>query len=214
MKQVGLGWCWADSPCPHGVEKAGVGPLAVLSVRQTQAQTPRHCMQHQLRCFEFGMNLLPVAPRSPIGDKEMIDAAVTRSSQVIEKLRKLSGFGQLTLELCHTKSTTTHPTRAKTWLRDRQAQRVRSEEAAGEAEQAIRHLIKDHNLPMHVSHDPNRGAVICHLLMKRADEAQIRTRILSRSKTLSATLQRLRITGLWPPYAFSQLPEQQNQVVA
>ncbi len=209
MKRFAIGWCLADCPCPEDVHKTDVGPLAILSVSECQASAPRQRLHHQISCFDLGLDLLPIAPRAVLTEQDAVEGAVAQASHIMEHIERLAGLGQLTLLLSGSEIVAERPTRGNSWLRRRQAERRKAEETVQKMERAVLRLISNSGLPSRILHHPKRGTVQCHLLVQRTEAAGIRAGIAAEAQTLPAETGLLQVTGLWPPYAFSQLPEPQ-----
>lgn len=203
MNNVVLGWCRADAPCTIDVQRTLLEPLAIVSLPYRHASTPRARMRQQVRCFEAGMDLLPVAPRIMLQLHEAKSLAASKMPHLIEKIEQISGFGQLTLRLTALPLEIPKTSQSENWLRERHLMRARQADWRQEIEDAIQRVTLDSRQHANVIHDAARGVAVCHLLVPRDEDAKVKDSIRKQAATVSRSLQSLHITGQWPAYAFA-----------
>lgn len=203
MKNVVLGWCRTGAPCPGDIQQTVRGPLTIVSLTSRRALTPRARMHQQVCCFEAGMNLLPVAPRTMFHLNEAMSLETSKNLILLEKLEKISGFGQLTLRLTSPQIEVPKVLQSEQWLRERQRIRVREEDRKKSLENTIRQLTFGSTQHSRVIHHAAGGIAVCHLLVPTDDQAKVKDRICSQATTAAQSLQSLYITGPWPAYAFA-----------
>lgn len=213
MNDIAIGWSTIDAPCPPDIGRTIMGPLVILSLPSEQARTPRMRMQQQVRCFEFGTDLLPQAPQMMTIQREATALADAQTPQLLEGLSRIFNSGQMTLSLGVLPTIPCTSTAPSHWLRDRQSQRARANATAAQMTQAMHDLTHGFTSCSLSQYDHACGSVTCDVLISRNAVAVTRARIAERAADLPQAIRSLHVTGLWPAYAFANLHTPKTELV-
>lgn len=193
MTEIALGWCETDR-APEGISAHSHAGITLLSVLATR---PEQVLAQQQRCFDLGLDLLPLSP-ARLCPRAEAEAQMT-SPALRQKMQTLQGKAQISIHLQWDEAET--PIRSgRDFLASRRARSIAADLARAWLEDLARAAL----LPASPVELRRFGAVI-HLLAPR--------QALPSPETLSPIagpmpLQgaSLTLTGPWPPFAFAALP--------
>lgn len=204
-KRIVLGWARAGIACPDHVATQRVGPLDILLVDADRGTDARARLLWQVRCFDFGMDFLPVAPSIAMSENAGRATAKDEVKVLEDRLDYLEGLGQLTLSAtwrAHSNPIQVKPT-GREWLATK-SQNLKRDKTARQTATAFFDLLKTTGFE---TQNWNRDQCVERdILLPRSKLAALTALIHTHATTSDAHTFKLSVTGLWPPYRFVQTP--------
>lgn len=198
---MALGWIWSGVRLPDGVQVFDQGPVSVVAVAQHVSATPRDRMLQQLRIFERGPDLLPIAGHIALTVEEALDHPV---NTIETALKAITGTAQFTVMMRQDPTQAPPPpANGRDWLRDRQTRYAAHETAAVQLETLAAAVGDQHTAPRR-----SPGGIVSDVLIQRADAHKTRPRVRAAAKAFLPDTAQVTVIGPWPPYSFSHLAEE------
>lgn len=196
---IALGWTAATTALPRDVTYHGVGPIRTLARSRDQSAAARERLSAQIRCFEAGIDLVPIAP-SQIRNVRAAEALLAQSD-LPDMVMRLQGTGQLTLSLHLPSQPPLGAVSGRDWLAARRANHSSNAALADRiSEIFIEHAIKVTPL-RHIGDD-----IRCDMLVRRERVAEMQDYLVRRLQDLPQLCDaKVVITGPWPPFGFAEI---------
>ena len=197
---IALGWTWAGARLPNGVAAYPIDSVSLLAVPRSLAADARARMAWQISIVESGTDLLPVAPAQALHPDQLADVA---PATIRRCLADIAGDVQYTLSCDPDVAPLEEPTQGRAWLVSRQIVRDRAIES-GFALKRLAALAEGRV----AAPRQNKGGMQCDVLVSRVAGPRVALRIARASQAMDGrVITRLTLTGPWPAYGFSAIPQ-------
>ncbi|MEL6838787.1 MAG: hypothetical protein AAFP85_05810 [Pseudomonadota bacterium] len=197
---IALGWTKSKRTPPGVITCKGDGPIRILCAPPCSAISAHDRLTQQVRCFEAGLDFLPIAPLQSIPLRDA--TGFLSDARLSPLLDRLASKGQLTISLKLPMDKRRPVTGGRHWLIARKAHR----DLCNEYEDILLGIANATDLPQ----SPVRRtaeAVQCDILVDRSTAHTLKARLMADLPARQELSQKdVLITGLWPAFGFADLP--------
>ncbi|WP_432816605.1 GvpL/GvpF family gas vesicle protein [Sulfitobacter sp. JB4-11] len=158
-----------------------------------------------MQLFEAGVDFLPFAPRASYCTSVVRRLTLNQMNDLQARLKKTSGYGQLTVRLTAQRLDMDGSPDVPSWLRSRQILQARRREQEKVLEAAMVEIMRGAESAAATAPLVRHNQCTCHLLIPRQAQDRFKSLIAKRAAAFSGIVRNLDVTGLWPPYAFSEI---------
>ncbi len=196
---IGLGWTSETATVPDGLRLHGDGPIRALCAPTAVSKTARDRLGMQVRSFDAGIDLLPIAPSHQISSQQAI--SMMRTADMAPIITQLKTKGQLTLSVQQPQIATDPISDGRSWLA---ARKNRHDVRANQAD-LLHHIAALAGRPVSPLRRTNH-CVQCDILVERSEADKLKDQLAHHLHGSSGLVEGvISITGLWPPFGFADL---------
>ena len=199
MTTIALGYTLTTDPPTIGLRLVREGSISILTIEDTSLKSERLRLAALQACFDKGFDLLPFAVRYPVSFDEALDHARTQETEIRQAFDRIRGAGQLVLSVRKKADSETFPRTGREWLLDRRQKQDSSKGDRHQLEMIAKNTVFQHS----VVTESRAGLNLALLIPRHQFEAA--KRILQKKMIVQPFGERLVLSGLWPPFAFSNL---------
>lgn len=210
---IALGWCLANQSVPEPLWLSVCGQIAVLCAPADVAQTPRARLGLLQSAFDAGIDLVPLSTIRDWPAEMARDLAVRAATDLQQQITRISGMGQITLQMFRSNETedvSADPSLrdgGRSWLRHRADSLAAHEALVASSASLLLALARDIDAPASAIQPARHGAKV-HFLMPRDSLGDLGGRLSQtrlRPDLLAGAI--FSLSGPWPAFDFVETPQ-------